>query len=173
MKTKWKKIKGFEELYRVSSKGEVQNVVTGKTLKPIKQTVGNYKVTLQKDKKSYQFVIHTLIADHFIPNPDNLPMITHLDGDKSNNAVTNLKRIGRSELGRLISAGLKKAVKLGHIGDKHPLARLNNDIVRSIKFGHEDLKHREIAELYGISANYVSQIRRGTAWSHIQQDELF
>jgi hypothetical protein len=96
-------------------------------------------------------------------------MITHLDGDKSNNEVANLKRIGSGDMGALISAGLKRAVKLGMIGDKHPLARLNNDIVRSIKFGHEDLKHREIAELYGISTNYVSQIRRGMAWSHIEQ----
>ena len=63
-------------------------------LTPIKQKVGNYeryKIALSKNKKQKQYMIHRLVAQAFIPNPDNKPQINHIDNNALNNNVNNLE----------------------------------------------------------------------------------
>lgn len=86
----WKNIEFFEQ-YSVSNFGNVRNNMTGKILKPRKHTNGYTRVTLCKDKKHYDRYIHRLVAQAFIPNPNNLPEINHIDENKSNNFVENLE----------------------------------------------------------------------------------
>ena len=63
-------------------------------------------IGLNKDKKQTPHSIHRLLAIHFIPNPDNKPQVNHIDGDKFNNDLSNLKWVTCSE-------NLKHAFKLG------------------------------------------------------------
>ena len=89
----WKPVLGFEGLYRVSNLGKVRNK-NGEILKQgIKRTNGTcYKiVNLWKDGRYYKKYIHRLIAEAFIPNPNNLPMINHKDEDGTNNSIDNLE----------------------------------------------------------------------------------
>lgn len=89
MKEIWKNIPGYEGLYWASNLGSIRSV--NRVLKPSKHRDGYLKVVLclKGVHKTYQ--VHRLIASAFIPNPDNLPQINHIDEDKANNHVDNLE----------------------------------------------------------------------------------
>ena len=89
----WKDIKGYEELYQVSDLGRVRSFKSGKwqTLKNRLTPRGYYLVTLYKDGKATNKWVHKLVAQAFIPNPNNLPQVNHKDEDKLNNAASNLE----------------------------------------------------------------------------------
>ena len=84
------KITGYEN-YEVRPNGEVVNIKTGKVLKPCKNAGDYFQVCLNKNGKQKNFYIHRLVAQAFIPNPDNLPCVNHKDENKTNNNVENLE----------------------------------------------------------------------------------
>lgn len=84
------RIKGYEQ-YAVSNFGNLMNVETQKFLKQRNDTKGYVIVTISKDGIRKDYRLHRLIAEHFIDNPDNLPIIDHIDGNKSNNEISNLR----------------------------------------------------------------------------------
>jgi len=90
----WVKINGFD--YSVNSQGQVRNDKTNRILKQTVSTSGYLFVQLFKEKKHMKY-IHRLVGEAFIPNPDNLPQIDHIDGNKQNNAVSNLRWVSISE----------------------------------------------------------------------------
>ena len=87
----WKDIEGYEGLYEVSSYGRVRNLVSGKFIKASKKNDGYCRVCLTKNGCRKCINIHRLVAQSFLPNPDNLPQVNHKDEDKTNNNVTNLE----------------------------------------------------------------------------------
>ena len=89
----WRDIEGFEELYAVSTKGRVKNIKTNRILIGSYDSNGYRKVTI--NGKNYN--IHRLLALAFIPNPDKLPEVDHLDEVKTNNNVSNLRWVSKSE----------------------------------------------------------------------------
>jgi hypothetical protein len=85
-------IEGFEG-YSITNTGVVYSTKKGKR-KPLKYSRdkdGYFRCTLYKDGKSYYYRINRLVAEAFIPNPDNLPVVNHKDGDKQNNYDHNLE----------------------------------------------------------------------------------
>ena len=84
-------ITGFEGKYVVSTSGEVINTQTAKVLKPKKRKDGYLEVNLWKNNKGYSMLVHRLVAETWIPNPNNLPQINHKDEDKTNNCIENLE----------------------------------------------------------------------------------
>lgn len=106
----WVDIKGFENLYQISSFGRVKRlpkVVTRsnnriQTFKEhifsyCKSTTGYNYVNLVKDKKKFRFKNHRIVAESFISNPENKPCVNHKDGNKINNHVNNLEWCTYSE----------------------------------------------------------------------------
>ena len=96
----WRDVKGFEGLYKVSNKGNVRSVewigargreCGGRTLKPAYDKDGYLKVGLCKNGMRYYKRLHRLVAETFIPNPNNFPQVNHLDEVKDNNNVSNLE----------------------------------------------------------------------------------
>lgn len=91
MKEVWKDIEDYEGLYQVSNLGRVKRVESDRVLKKFKYTGGYLKVTLSKNGVKSNHKIHRLVAQAFIPNPDNKPQVNHIDEDKTNNRVDNLE----------------------------------------------------------------------------------
>lgn len=101
----WKDIKSYEGLYQVSNLGRVKhleftrpNLLTGgvstikeKMLKQRLTPFGYYTVSLSKNGKKRLYFVHRLVAEAFILNPDNLPIINHKDENKVNNYIDNLE----------------------------------------------------------------------------------
>lgn len=77
--------------YEVSNLGKVRNIKTGKILKNNVDKDGYFYVGLYQDKKKYRRNIHRLVALVFIPNPDNLPIVDHINQDRQDNRVENLR----------------------------------------------------------------------------------
>lgn len=102
MHEEWRDIEGYEGLYQVSSLGRVRslkrfNVNTGEyenRLRILKSTFNKrgYKmVTLINRTVRKSKTVHRLVAQAFIPNPNNLPQVNHKDENKENNSVGNLE----------------------------------------------------------------------------------
>lgn len=100
----WKDIKNYEGLYQVSNMGRIKSlkriikykngrnqVYNSKILKPLSYKDKYLKIVLYKNKIGKTFAIHRLVAQAFIPNPYNYPVINHKDENKHNNKVDNLE----------------------------------------------------------------------------------
>lgn len=91
MKELWKDIKEYEGIYQVSNLGRIKRVETDRILKGMKDTIGYLRVDLYKNHTASKKLIHRLVAQAFIPNPENKLQVNHIDEDKTNNMVSNLE----------------------------------------------------------------------------------
>ena len=87
---------GFEN-YKIYENGDVENVKTKRILKPQTDTPGYLYVILYKDGKRTNMKIHRLIALHYIQNSENKKCIDHIDRNKQNNNIDNLRWVTCSE----------------------------------------------------------------------------
>ena len=98
MEEEWRDIKGYEGLYQVSNLGRVKSLDRYVINKSNKQQYYNGKIlTLSKNNSQKTIPVHILVAKTFIPNPESKPEVNHIDGNKTNNCVSNLEWVTRSE----------------------------------------------------------------------------
>ncbi|MCI6458254.1 MAG: NUMOD4 motif-containing HNH endonuclease [Clostridium sp.] len=94
---KWKILKENEN-YSINEKGEIKNNITKKILSPsINKDSGYYQIDLWKNNKSRKYTLHRLVANNFIPNLENKPTVDHIDGNRLNNDISNLRWATYSE----------------------------------------------------------------------------
>lgn len=100
----WKPVVGYEGLYEVSNWGRVKGldrwvksrwgsirICKGRIMKSYTNKSGYLYVVLCKNNKHKTYKIHRLVAEAFLPNPDNLPQVNHRDENKLNNNAENLE----------------------------------------------------------------------------------
>ncbi len=158
-------IVGFER-YSVTSDGRVFSTIrAGRELKPFLNGNGYLAVSLMATgaTRPQKFHIHRLVAEHFIPNPNNHRTINHKDGNKQNNQDANLEWASYSDNNKhALDTGLKQ-----DFGETNYKASLTNNQVREIR---ELLKHhtqKHVARVFGVDRRTVGKILRGETWGRI------
>lgn len=92
-----KDIKNYEGLYAITSCGKVWSYKRKKFLKPRNTGKGYLQVDLCKNSVIKHYKVHRLVAEAYIPNPENKPCVNHIDENKSNNALQNLEWLTHKE----------------------------------------------------------------------------
>ena len=123
----WKPVVGYEGMYEVSSYGRVKSFKprsNGKILKGKIDKGGYLLVILCKDKKQTTYKVHRLVAEHFIPNPQNKPCIDHINTVRTDNRVENLRWATYKENGNnpLTKTKQRRMLK-GKYGKEHPASK--------------------------------------------------
>lgn len=148
--------------YHVTKDGKVYSRKQYKNYKLIKckiKSTGYKYVTLRKESRSYSIGIHRLVAMVYIPNPNNYPVVMHLDDNKTNNKVENL------QWGTILmnnrdahNKGLISYPRLK--GDLNPSSKISNrDRIKLCKEYDTGLySQRFLAKKYGISQSRVRQL---------------
>lgn len=159
----WRIIDGFADLYKVSNFGRVKSFNRGKP-KILKERIspnGYRFVALQVGGKKILKSIHRLVAEAFIPNPENKPQVNHINGVKNDNRVENLEWCTRSEnIRHAVATGLKAS------GEDNYNAKITNEQARIIRENPNNLSIAQLAEEFNVSCNFIGAVQRGKTYRH-------
>jgi hypothetical protein len=178
----WKAVAGYEGHYEVSNLGRVKSLarkvisrnrncssmeccLQERMLSPSK---GQYfVVTLMKEGRGKNTYLHRIIAKAFIPNPFNLPMVNHIDGDKLNNSLDNLEWCTDNY-------NRRHAIRLNGTerfrGENNNQAKLTKEQVikiREICAKEPCISYGFLSRIYGVTPKYIGAIVARKTWSHI------
>ena len=156
----WRDIPGYEGLYKISNYGRVMALKklqgyimrSERILKP-RLINGYYVAHLCKNNISKNVLVHRIVAECFIDNPNNLPVVNHIDGNKQNNNVNNLEWVTHSENTKhAYKLELAKAPKYwsgkrgkDHCKSKPVKCRETNEVFNSIAAAQDKYKTTHIS----------------------------
>jgi hypothetical protein len=170
---------GYEGLYEISDTGKVYSLlftngqvknkkrVPPLLLKAHKTFCNYYIVGLSKNGRAKSRTVHSLVLETFVgPRPKGHAG-AHVDGNKENNHLSNLKWVSYKE-----NEGHKKAHGTYLYGVKHHGAKLNDEKVRYI-LDNKNIDRKILSKKYGVDKTLITRIRKGLAWKHLssRQDE--
>lgn len=142
--------------YTITEKGEVINNHTLRRVKAQPNGKGYLRVCIGGKQR----FVHRLVAEKYIPNPENKPQVNHKDGNKLNNSVGNLEWVTNQQ-------NRDHAVKNDlHIhGDKCPWSKLLKEQVDFIR-NHLEITATELSKVFDVSAVTIRDIRNFRSWKN-------
>lgn len=161
----WKDIDGYDGEYQVSNQGRVKSLKSRFGKQPTEtimmlqpEHTGYMRVCLVKNKKPRCIPVHRLVAKTFIPNTENKPIIDHINGNRTDNRVENLRWVTHSENSQ---------------NTRYGSARWNSVKVKD-NHGHIFDSYREAGRYWGLTGNTVKRDCLGlTKYSKNQQGTDF
>jgi hypothetical protein len=168
----WLPVANTSQRYYISTLGRL--LTTGwkgtdqvRIMKPALDGSGYLRTMIKKDcGKIGTIKMHRLVAQAYLPNPNNLPQVNHKDGVKTNNAVTNLEWMNQVDnVLHSFATGLQS-----NKGSKNPIAKLTEAQVREIRATYVRKKgNRKIfAERYGVAEGTIKGVVLGKSWTHVK-----
>jgi hypothetical protein len=161
---RYARVAGYD--YDVFEDGAVWSVKGFKFMKPQRQRKKNGNkyylyVRLSKDGKVKKHYIHRLVAEAFVPNPDNKPTVNHKDGNTENNVHTNLEwSTMQEQVDHAWQAGLTDSA-----GEKCVTSKLTAAQVIEIRALHSAGESQaQLARTFGIGTSQVNRIIKGQSW---------
>lgn len=170
----WKDIERYEGIYQVSNMARIKSLDRidcrgqhrkERVLKQAFDSDGYCIVTLSKERIGITKKVHRLVAQAFIPNPEDKPEVNHIDGVKSNNQISNLEWATSCE-------NQKHSRRIGlhpEIAETHKSAKLTNSQV--LEIFNSSLRPRELSKLYNIGTLTIFRIKSGYNWSSVTGKE--
>ena len=146
--------------YEITRDGQVINKHTGRPVKGQPNGKGYLRVCISG---KLQF-IHRLVAQRYIPNPENKPQVNHIDGNKCNNSVENLEWVTNKENRK---HAVEKHLHLG--GEDCPWAKLSANDVKEIRAKYPNLSQARLAEMYHVSPITIHDIVKGKTWKQLKR----
>lgn len=153
--------------YFVTENGDIFR--NGKKLKPLPTNAGYLRVGIYENKICKRYLIHRLVAETYLLNPNNLPEVAHNNHIKTDNRVSNLKWSTHSDNMKenYISGGAKPAKgekqHLSKLTDEDILFIRNNYIPRDKKFGMRGLSRK-----FNVSYGTIYPLIHNKTWKHIK-----
>lgn len=161
---KW--ISGYEGKYKVTTDGQVWSERKHDYMRPMVTEKGYLKVELRSNgRRRYKVGVHRLVAEAFIPNPDNLPEVNHKDGIKTNNHVGNLEWCTRSENQKhAYRTGLERRVT-GTDHHKSKLTQVEVNYIRNVYTPRDPVfGGTSLAALFRVDRKTITNVIRGVTY---------
>lgn len=157
----WIPISGFEDKYLINKRADIWSVYADKVIKSFVQSSGYASVALCVKGKKTKKLVHRLVAEAFLSNPESKPCVHHKDGNRLNNHVENLEWCTYKENNHeSIKAGRWK-----QFGEKHPHTTISKKDVVNIRTS--EMSQKKLAQKYGVSQGTISNIKRKITWKHV------
>lgn len=165
----WRPIAGFEGLYEVSNIGRVRSLTRyKKVIKPIITNSGYYQYQLWHNGVCRAELAHRLVAQAFIPNPDNKLVVNHIDENKLNNSVDNLEWLSQVDNCRYGTAVARRTQHLDYskrkVNNANQIKACSKPIRQYTKSGEficEWPSATECAKATGMSLSGIRAVARG------------
>lgn len=161
----WRPVVGYENKYEVSSFGAVRSLDFNKTgatrlMSLQEDRYGYARVGLSGIGKQKYCLVHRLVAQAFIRNPDNLSAVNHIDGDKGNNSAVNLEWCTNDQ-----NMAHSSRMGLHRHGEAHPRAVLNEcRVLEVLRRRNNGESTSSIARSLGVGRSTVGSILSGKNW---------
>ena len=176
----WKDVMGFEGYYLVNNFGDImsaERIIPNKRgfdcfnegiiLKQRTRDDGYLDIGFRVNNHVYKMLSHRVVAEAFIPNPENKPYVNHKNGIKTDNSVGNLEWCTAKEnTEHAINNGLT-VLSFGK-GEDHYKSVLKNLDIPVIREMHKNgMTNIDISNLYGCCSKTIQQVTAGKTWKHI------
>ena len=149
--------------YSIDENGNVWSNITNKWMSPSINYRGYLTICVHSGCTIRHPYIHQLVAMAFIPNPENKPQVNHIDGNKTNNHISNLEW----------STNLENSKHARENGLMPHAVFTEEDVYLICQELTNGKSSTEISKTYGYPYDSVYQIRRGANWTHISSQFTF
>jgi len=180
----WKKVKGFESSYKISSQGRVFSIGRLSKCSKRNRTIGNRFLTVRRNNWAYLVVtlwddaaaergygtvctVHKLVAEAFLgPRPKGY-VVNHKNCDKQDNRAINLEYVTPSR--NVLHA--RENGRVPDWGEKQWQARLNEYQVRIIRHCQGEMTLEELAKIFGVQFQAISKVWLRKTWAHVEHPD--